>query len=587
VPGAWSPTYLTQPPRGATLYEGGAEFRVWAPNASEVEVTGDFGGPFELAPEAGGLFAAKVPGAHAGQRYQFTIVHGADRLTRIDPRARELSPDGADSILVDPSAYPWKSAKWQAGPMREQVIYELHIRSFASPDGTSPGTFASAIGRLDTLKALGVTLIELIPPSEYVGDGWGYSIFSHSAPHARYGSSDDLRRFVDEAHARGMGVLIDVVFNHYAKTQTGLYCFDGECTGNSGIYFYADPMQMTPWGPKPNFAEPEVQNLVRDAIATWLEEYRVDGFRWDSVSNIRAIDGQGSIPEGRMLLRSINDDIHANHPGVLSIAEDLKNDANVTSPADGALAFDAQWDPRFYGPMVTDLAEGPSSIGDVAGAVTAAYDATGTTRVVYSESHDVAGHGGRIPNRVDPGNPTSTNARKRALLGLGMALTTPGIPMLFEGQEWADASSFATNATLLSWSDAPGRAGLVQFTRDAIALRRNLAGRTRGLLGANAQVFHQNDGPKVIAYRRWDVGGPGDDVIVVANFGAQTFPSYLVGLPAGGLWRVRLNSDATMYAPDFGGASSGDVEAAAIPRDGLPYQGSVALGANSIVVLSQ
>jgi 1,4-alpha-glucan branching enzyme len=584
----WPPAYLSQPVLGATVYEGGTEFRVWAPHASGVQVTGEFGGPHDLVAEADGRFAAKVKGARAGQRYHYTIAHGADRLDRIDPRSRQITSDFSESIIVDPRTYSWKTPRKVLGPAREQVIYELHVRSFASPDGVAPGTFASAIGKLDSLKALGVTAIELMPVTQFGGSGWGYSVLNHFAPHAAYGTPDDLRRFVDEAHARGIGVIVDVVFNHYSSSHAGLWCFDGECPqGSDGIYFYSDPKQMTPWGPKPTFQEPAVRSLIRDSIMSLIEEYRVDGFRWDSVSNIRAIDGSPAIPEGRTLLRAINDEIHAKYPGVLSIAEDLKTDATVTSRAADGLAFDSQWDPRFYGPMMTDLVQGPAQMGEVEYAVATLYDASATTRVVYSESHDVAGHGGRIPNRADATNPTSVSARKHAMLDVGLALVTPGIPMLFEGQEWADDSDFGNKAMLLPWQDAASRSGLVQYTRDAILLRRNTGGHTRGLLGSNTAVFHKNDAAKVIAFRRSDSGGPGDDVVVVANFGATAFPSYVIGLPSSGTWHVRLNGDSKVYASDLGGASSADVEASAMARDGLPFQGSVALGPFSLVVLSQ
>jgi 1,4-alpha-glucan branching enzyme len=160
--------------------------------------------------------------------------------------------------------------------------------------------------------------------------------------------------------------------------------------------------------------------------------------------------------------------------------------------------------------------------------------------------------------------------------------------MLFQGQEMLEVAGFDfPSPPALDWSNADRFAPIMKMYRDLIAMRRNLFGETRGLSGNNTRVHHRNDGDKVLAWHRWDRGGPGDDVIVIANFANKSFDSYLVGLPTGGTWKVRFHGDAKVYSADFGGGSGSDVIAENVGRDGMPFRGSVVLRPYSLVVLSQ
>jgi 1,4-alpha-glucan branching enzyme len=588
---------LSRPEMGAVAHPGGTRFRVWAPNAERVFVAGDFNQmsetQTELSNEGNGNFSADVAGALAGQRYQYVIHHRGEVLRRSDPRALRVTDSTGMSVIYDRSAYAWSST-FTPPPFNEQVIYELHIGTFADERGGGTGTWRSAAGRLDYLARLGVNMLEVLPPAEFTGDySWGYNPSFPDAPEVSYGSPDDMKAFIDAAHARGMGVIVDVVHNHYGPDLPALYCFDGECYGAAGIYFYTDARRESGFGPRPDFGRPEVRDYIVDNALLWLDDYHADGLRWDSTVNIRRASG-GDIAEGWQLLQRANDAVDARK---IMIAEDLQNNDWVTRPtSSGGAGFDSQWDPGFYWPMRGQMLAANDRDRDmvaVRDAITHVYNGSATQRVVFTEDHDeVAPQNGadkkRIPEAIWPGHADSYYARKRSTLGAAIALTSPGIPMLFMGQEFLESLPFPFGkAQALDWSKTTTFAGIVQLYADLIHLRRNQSGTTRGLEGDHTNVFHINNNDKLIAFHRWDRGGAGDDVVVVANFSGRAFPSYDLGLPRGGTWHVRFNSDWNGYSPDFQNTASNDLAARAAGRDGLGFTGTIGIGAYSVVILSQ
>lgn len=582
---------------GATPYEGGVELRVWAPNARAVAVVGEVAGAAgrrDLVAEPGtGMFAARIDGARAGQRYHYAITtqDGAE-VQRVDPRARMI--DGDDSVVVDPRAFAWKTTSFKAAPRDASVVYEMHVGSFHAPGGASTGTFTTAREKLDALADLGVSTVELMPVNGHGGHGWGYGPQQWFAPHVAYGSPDEMKRFVDEAHARGISVVMDVVFNHYdGWDQAPLRCFDGTCPGGSaGIYFFPqEPYAKTPWGPRPDFAKKEVADFFTDNVFAWTTEYKIDGFRHDSVSNIRALDGQGSVPGGVELLRRMNEATLAANPSSLLVAEDLKGQASVTaSSTAGGLGFATQWDGGFHW-AVTAAAVAPSddarNLAAVRDSLLGSYNGDAMQRLLYVESHDTAGNdGARLPARIDGADPKSYAARKRAMLAAGVLFTAPGVPMIFQGQEMLEDAKFVPQPGPLDWTKAVEQAPVRAFYKDMIRLRRDLDGVSGGLRGRNVAVTHLNDGGgnKVIVYRRWNK--PGDDVMVVANFGAKRYTRYDIGVPGAGAWQARVDSDATKYGPDFGSPSPTSVTVTTTPRDGLPATAALALAPYSLIVLT-
>ena len=298
---------------GATVLPAGVEFRVWAPHATSAEVRGDF--PEKTVPmraEAGGRFAATVASAHVGTIYTYHFHSPSGEIDRIDPRCRQLVADATACVVTDPGAYPWKTDAFKR-PARESIVaYEMHIGSFAVEKGQTTGTFNEARARLAALADLGVNAIELMPVQHFGGkpNGWGYNPQLYFAPKPSYGTADELRAFIDEAHARGLAVWLDAVVNHHdGWREAPLRCFDGVCPGGSAGVYYFGPgaYASTPWGPRPKFDEPAVRAMLVDATRAFIDEFHGDGFRWDSTSNVRGIDGQGTTPGGKELLVAQNE----------------------------------------------------------------------------------------------------------------------------------------------------------------------------------------------------------------------------------------------------------------------------------------
>lgn len=583
---------------GATpLPDGGVRFWVWAPAAEQIFVAGSWNGFAKttdaMVSDGDGGFTATIASAEVGDEYRYVITAGGETFEKNDPRARAVSA-GTRSVIVDPRATSLPAFVMPARD--EQIIYELHLGTFyrGTAANPMPGTFTTATEKLDHLAALGVNLIELMPVHQFNGQSsWGYNPALPFAVARSYGTPAEMRAFVAAAHARGIGVLIDVVHNHYSGQS--LVCFDGDCGSSqpNGIYFYgAGDRASTPWGPRPNFSRDEVRRYITDNAIMWLDEYGADGMRWDSVSNIRAIDnGAGAAnPDGASLLVSIMGTLHQRYPNALQIAEDLGGRDDVTgATAENGLGFDTQWDAGFFHPVddtVIAANDSDRHMNAIADALRRRYNDRALARVVYSESHDEVANGkARIPQMIDSDDPASLTARKRSTLAAAIVMTAPGVPMLFMGQEFLTRGSFSDTLPL-DWTMAETHAGILALYKDLIALRKNRDGHTAGLRSDDVDVFHVNDGAaaKVVIYRRRHASG---DVVVAANFSATAFGVYELGMPAPGTWKIRFNSDDKKYGSDFGGATQTEVTTTAVARDGFAQKTSIALPPYSAIILSQ
>jgi 1,4-alpha-glucan branching enzyme len=220
-------------------------------------------------------------------------------------------------------------------------------------------------------------------------------------------------------------------------------------------------------------------------------------------------------------------------------------------------------------------------LGELSGMLERRYSGDAFRRVIYSDSHDSAANDGaaRLSEEISPGNPGSLYSRRRSLLATAIVMTAPGVPMLLQGQEFLEGGSF-TDWRALDWERAEKLSGIVEANKHLIALRRNLYGNSRGLIGQSFTITHLNEENKVMAYHRWDRGGPGDDVIVLMNLANKTYENYLINIPRDGTWKVRFNSDWKGYSPEFSGIGSKDVAA----ESGVA---PVTIGPYSVLILSQ
>jgi 1,4-alpha-glucan branching enzyme len=586
---------------GAIPYDGGTAFRVWAPFADGVQVAGTFNGwsatTDPLASEQNGYWSVDVQGAGPGDEYKYVIRNGERSLWRIDPYARDVTSSIGNTIITR-AHFEWEEDGYASPPWNELVIYELHVGTFNRRPGDRPGSFRTIIRKLDYLRDLGVNAIEVMPSMEFATDfSWGYNPAHLFAIESAYGGPRGLKRLVRSAHARGMAVLFDTVYNHFGPDDLDLWQFDGWSeNGLGGIYFYNDHRAWTEWGhTRPDYGRPEVRQFIRDNALYWLEDFRLDGLRWDATAKIRNIYGHEDpahdLPDGWSLMRRINDEVDRRQPWKIQIAEDLRDNERVTrDTAEGGAGFDTQWDAGFVHPVRAALIapdDGARDMASIRRAIEHRYGGDAFRRVVYTESHDEVANGkSRVPTEIWPGSPTSWASRKRSTLGAVLVMTAPGIPMIFQGQEFLEELWFHDEHPL-DWDRAERFAGIVNLYRDLIRLRRNWYDTTRGLRGQHVNVFHVNDADKLIGFHRWDRGGPGDDVVVVANFANRGYGAYALGFPRPGAWRVRFNSDWSGYDPDFGNHFSYDAWAEPAARDGLPCGGTIGVGPYSAILLSQ
>ncbi len=586
---------------GAMPIDGGVAFRVWAPHAHAVAVIGTFNDwdsrRAPMTAEADGFWYAEIAGAAVGDAYKFHLSTPDGEFDRIDPYARAVTSSVGNAIVHE-SGFNWEGDDFALAPVNQLVIYELHVGTFNDDNAAddSPGQFASVTARLGHLQRLGVNAIQIMPVAEFAGDrSWGYNPAHIFSVELAYGGPVELKRFIKRAHQHGIAVLLDVVYNHLGPSDLDLWRFDGWSENDGGgIYFYNDARAVTPWGnTRPDYGRPEVRQFIRDNVCMWLEEYHIDGLRFDCTQFIRTVDGSHAVdlPDGWSLLQRLSAEIAQAFPGLITIAEDLQNEASLTaSVSDGGAGFDAQWDGKFVHPIraaVIAADDGQRSLAAIRDALCHGFGDNAFGRVIYSESHDEVANGkARVPQEIDPQDPTGWYAQKRSTLAAAMVFTAPGIPMLFQGQEFLEGAWFRDTVPL-DWDQNQEFRGIVRLYRDLIALRLNRAGQTRGLAGQHTDVYHLNDARKVLTMHRWDEGGPGDDVVVVANFMDEAQENYVIGFPSEGTWTLRFNSDWSGYSQAFDGYPSGDAVAVPGEYDGRPCHAPVSLGRYSVLIYSR
>lgn len=607
-------------PLGATLHKDGTTtFRVWAPFVDSVGVKINDGAVVPLTQELGHTdpadttWVGTIAGTKAGDLYRYVIRIGSVTRDFNDPRAQQLTgfelPNGfglpgnddkPKSVIIDPA---FDMPAFTEPTFNTMVIYELHIGTFAD-------TFSGAVGKLDYLKNLGINAVEVLPITQNplfsdhspADHDWGYDPVELFAVKSKYGTPRDFKELVKQCHQRQIAVIVDVVYNHLVANNL-LNQFGGFSLPQipAGIYFYGGDRASTGFGPRPDYGRPQVRQYIIDNALVLLRDYAVDGLRFDDTIDIRTF-GQSRTTnnEGVLLLQEINSayrNTDPKQPEKISIAEDLQSSGDVTlQSGPAALEFNSQWDDTMVNTMrgvITQVNDSDRDMFAVKAALEKKMAGDAFSRVIYTENHDQVGHPpgqNRLPTMIDVNNHESIFAKKRSTLAAAIMLTSPGIPMIFQGQEMLETRAFGFNTpTNLDFGRAedPNFKGIVQMYRDLIALRRNLAGKTRGLTGQNLNVFHTDNGNKTLAYHRWENGGPGDDVVVVANFSHVPIESLNIGFPRGGTWHVLFNSGATVYDPGFVNGDSFDTRANPGSKDGLNFNGNVGIGSYSVVILSQ
>jgi maltooligosyltrehalose trehalohydrolase len=431
---------------GAVPSQDGVRFRAWAVGASRISLQlhdGAAAGQHPLAPVGDGLFETWVKGAAPGNRYTYVLDDGPPLP---DPASR-FQPDGVHgpSQIVDATMFRWTDASWRSRPARDLVIYELHVGTF-----TPEGTFAGVERQLPYLRDLGVTAVELMPIAEFAGQrNWGYDGVAPFAPSRAYGAPDDLRRLVNAAHAHGLSVLLDVVYNHLGPEGAYLPQF-------TRAYF--TNKHRTPWGEAVDLEAPLVRRFILDNAAHWVREYHIDGLRLDATHALIE-DGPPSIVQE---VAEVTNAV-ASRP-IIVHAEDHRNLATMVEDATlGGWNIDGVWADDFHhvvrrmtaGDKHSYYADFEGTAEELATIIrngwlyTGQYSAhmqqpRGTDpgrvpmyrSVVCIQNHDQVGNralGDRLHHSVAPEIWRASSV---------LLLTVPMTPLLFMGQEWAASTPF-------------------------------------------------------------------------------------------------------------------------------------------------
>ncbi len=570
-----------------------------------------------------------MTGALNGQQYKYYVVNSTvgTNLFRQDPRSRKVASATGNSYIYNTASFNWEGDNFTAPGLSNAVIYELNIGSFNDPNAPDyPGTFYNATNTLPYLAWLGISAVEVMPVNQFpCCFSWGYNPTDPFAvDNDAYGGPDAFKTFVRAAHQNGLAVILDTVQNHYGGSDapdygnlsSGLWQFDGSYSlipgtniPGGGVYFYQASYDEAfayccgPWGPRPDYDTPQVSQYILDNFTMFLSEYHVDGFRWDSPGEIvEDYPGNDVLYSGSNVILNASAIIHSYPGGKINIGEDQ----NEFSGTDG---FDATWDKNiFYNnvePQLTAALDSGRSMAAISNAVwmnfnqpdvgSGANTLPGWGTVFFLEDHDISGNGNgpsdqRLPVQIDSADPLGYYARKRSMLGSAITLTTAGIPMLLQGEEMLTTNQFGANEAI-EWSLTNTWNGVVSYYRDLIRLRRNLDGRSSGLMGEASSIIwtdNRTNSP-MIAYRRWSTGNTGDDVVVICNFSSVPWSAYnigpsgggQIGFPKNGAWYVQLNSDWTKYCSDYGNyGDSGSITVSG-------GTGTVSIAPYSVLILSQ
>ena len=586
---------------GAVINDGAVTFRVWAPNAKKVFVGGSFNdwnkNEIALEAEENGYWAVSTDAASEGDEYKFFIEYNGKLLSRNDPYAFDVTNSDGNSI-VRRLDFSWDDADFKMPSWNELVIYELHVGTFNRSAPDAVGTFEDVIIKLPYLKKLGINCIELLPVAEFAGGiSWGYNPAHPFAIEQDYGGPDGFAKLVNEAHKIGIAVIMDVVYNHFGPSDVDLWQFDGWSENEKGgIYFYNDHRSDTPWGDtRPDYGREEVRQYLRDNALMWIEKYHCDGLRMDATSYIR-YEGGGlgydtEIEEGNILMRDINSEIREKYPHVLTIAEDLKGDSRVTdSIEENGLAYGSQWDMNFVHPVrevIEDTHDDSRDLQKVVDALEFRYSNDAFSRIVYTESHDEVANGkARVPEEIQPGDAESDFAKKRAILGIVLTLTAPGIPMLFQGQEFIEDEYFQDTEGL-DWEKEKKHKGIEKLIGDIIKLRTGESVGAKGLRSQHIEILHVNHDTKILAYNRFDANDPTEPVLVVLNFSNQEYENYGIGLKANEPFQLKINAASKIYDEAFSELPVDSVEVVEENTDAKNWTGKINIPAYASLIFTK
>ena len=640
---------------GANLIgSGGATFRVWAPRANAVYVNGTFGGKprtsqtddLLMAKDAKGYWTGFLPNAQDGDLYHYWVVGAGSSGYKRDPYAREMATDApfptCSCVIRAGTAYPWHDSAFVTPDFSNMIVYQLHIGTYAPSAPGVASTFLDVIGKIEYMVALGINVLQPLPIDEMetnVSMGYnGADYFSPDTPYvvsgraalagylatinrlltakgiAPMGIQDitsgpaQLKAMVDLCHLYGIAVAFDVVYNHaggFMGDDQSLYFYDRAADtsdNNQSLYFtnmgLAGGLSFALWNN-------DVRQFIIDSARFYVDEFHVDGFRYDEISALLSMN----LDSGWSFCCDLTGTLRYIKPRLLHNAEywpyEFQNYPQpapliVTPTGSGGAGFDVLQHDGLRGAVRTAVQQasyGQNSAVDF-GAIAANLYPQGFAHawqaVTCVENHDLvaAGRDPRLPALADGSNTHSWYARSRSRFATGLLLTAPGIPQLFMGQEFLEDKQWSCDPTALAnrigWSGLssqtdPAMRDHLRFTQDLIRLRWNQP----ALRSDNVSVFHADSRNRVIAFHRW-LEGIGKDVIVVATLAESTWYNYAIGFPSSGPWLEVFNSDVydNWVNPVVAG-NGGGISATGVPLHGFNASANIVIPANGVVVFAR
>ncbi len=593
----------------------GARFTVWAPNASQVQVFGDFnswskdGQVVNLACDAG-IWRGFVPGVTQGARYKYRLISsgGNHTVDKADPFAfwNEVPPRTA-SIVWD-LAYEWGDQKWMAdrarrhGPQAPLSIYEVHLgswRPLVEAPHRWPNYRALARHLAEYVRQVGFTHVELLPIMEHPFYGsWGYQTTGYFAPTSRYGTPQDFMAFVDLLHQHEIGVILDWVPSHFPGDGHGLAFFDG-----THLFEHADPRRgfHPDWKSAIfNYGRFEVRSFLLSSALFWLDQYHVDGLRLDAVASMLYLDYSRKAGEwlpnrhgGREnleaidFLRQLNTEVYRQHPDVITVAEESTAWPKVSRPVhEGGLGFGLKWDMGWMHDTLRYLKRDPVHRKHHHGELVFRGVYAFNENFILPLSHDEVVHGKGSLFGMMPGSEWQKAANLRLLFGYMYA--QPGKKLVFMGGELAQWPEW-NHESHVEWQveNQGYHTGMKLWVTDLNRVYREEAALHELDFhpGGFEWVDYQDARNSTLSFLR-KARSTGDLVLAVFNFTPVGRTNYRFGVPRDGLWKELLNSDARCYGGSDQG-NSGEASAEAVPWHGRPFSLRLALPPLGVLFLSR
>ncbi|WP_314991262.1 1,4-alpha-glucan branching protein GlgB [uncultured Gemella sp.] len=556
---------------GSFLDGDSCTFRVWAPNAKRVFVTGEFCSWYPHTYEMKkindrGIYEIQVPGVSEFDAYKYVIVtHSGVELWKADPYAKhaETRPLTASKVYTLPE-YKWKDKKWMDNrtvPYHQPMnIYEVHLGSWKhNEEGKELSYRELAHSLVEYVKEMNYTHIELLPVTEYPYDkSWGYQATGYFSPTSRYGTPEDFMYFVDICHQNNIGVILDWVPGHFTKDAHGLYEFDG-----TPCYEYSDTRKMEHegWGTRVfDYGRNEIKSFLTSSAVSWIEDYHIDGIRVDAVSSMiflnycrdedksaRNIYGGFENLEAIDFLKNLNLYIKENYPGVSMIAEESTSYPKVTAAVEhGGLGFDFKWNMGWMNDSLDYLETDPFFRKGVHNKFTFSMHYAFSENFILPISHDEVVHGKKSLLDKSPVPYEEKFANLKAFLGYMYA--HPGKKLTFMG---IDIAQF------IEWDEERELDWLLMLYPKHVFTHRyvkelNKYYKTTPALWENDSDWDgfrwhvvDDNNNNVFAFSRKDRSGK--EVLVVSNFSNQVLKNYEIGVDTWGSYKIALNSDAKKY----------------------------------------